>query len=107
MKFVLLLALAMLPSMAFASETGADLSDLQSLTFTCPRAGLNAAAKEAAKAPTAGTYQFTYFKLVSSTAQSFYEVGFKSNVSGEPDLNYSVSLYCQSGVILNPIVTRH
>lgn len=76
---------------------GGGLSDLDAMTFGCPKAGLNAAAREAAKAPTQGNYQFTYFRIVSDAHHSVYEVHFKSNVNGEPDLKYCVSVYCQQG----------
>ena len=56
------------------------------MTFTCVKAGLNAAAREAAKAPTEGSYQFAYFKIISDGHHSSYEVDFKSNYMGEPDL---------------------
>jgi hypothetical protein len=75
----------------------ADLSDLNAVTFSCVRAGLNAAGREAAKAKSQGTYQFSYFKIIKDTHHSFYEVHFKSNYSGEPDLKYCVAIYCQQG----------
>ena len=74
-----------------------SLSDLDAMTFGCPKAGLNAAAREAAKAPTQGHYQFSYFRIVSDSHHSSYEVHFKSNYHGEPDLKYCVSIYCQQG----------
>jgi hypothetical protein len=73
------------------------LSDLDAVTFSCVKAGLNAAGREAAKAPSQGTYQFSYFKIIKDTHHSFYEVHFKSNYSGEPDLRYCVAIYCQQG----------
>ena len=73
------------------------LNDLNAMTFSCPRAGLNAAARQAAKAPSLGTYQFSYFKIVNDTHHAAYEVHFKSNYEGEPDLRYCVELYCQQG----------
>jgi len=73
------------------------LSDLNAVTFRCVRAGLNAAGREAAKAQSQGTYQFSYFKIIKDTHHSFYEVHFKSNYSGEPDLKYCVAIYCQQG----------
>jgi hypothetical protein len=73
------------------------LSDLDAMTFDCAKAGLNAAAREAAKAPSQGSYQFAYFKIVSSSHHAAYEVGFKSNYAGEPNLNYCVAIYCQQG----------
>jgi hypothetical protein len=73
------------------------LSDLNAVTFSCPKAGLNAAARQAAKAPSQGTYQFSYFKIVNDTHHAAYEVHFKSNYDGEPDLRYCVELYCQQG----------
>jgi hypothetical protein len=58
---------------------------------------LNAAAREAAKVPSQGTYQFAYFKIVSASHHAAYEVHFKSNYEGEVDLKYCVSIYCQQG----------
>ena len=73
------------------------LSDLNAMTFGCPRAGLNAAARQAAKVPSQGTYQFSYFKIISDTHHAAYEVHFKSNYEGEPELRYCVEMYCQQG----------
>jgi hypothetical protein len=73
------------------------LSDLNALTFSCPKAGLNAAARQAAKAPSQGTYQFSYFKIVNDTHHAAYEVHFKSNYEGEAELRYCVEMYCQQG----------
>jgi hypothetical protein len=79
------------------APAGDGLSDLDAVTFSCVRAGLNAAAREAAKAQSQGTYQFSYFRIINDTHHSFYEVHFKSNYLGEPDLKYCVALYCQQG----------
>ena len=49
------------------------------------------------KVPSQGTYQFSYFKIINDTHHSFYEVHFKSNYQGEPDLKYCVAMYCQQG----------
>jgi hypothetical protein len=73
------------------------LSDLNAMTFGCPKAGLNAAAREAAKVQSQGTYQFSYFKIVNDSHHASYEVHFKSNYVGEPDLKYCVAVYCQQG----------
>jgi len=73
------------------------LSDLEAMTFSCPRAGLNAAAREAAKAPSQGTYQFAYFRIINDSHHASYEVHFKSNYEGEAELKYCVALYCQQG----------
>jgi hypothetical protein len=80
-----------------ASAAGDGLSDLDKLTFPCVKAGLNAAAREAAKAPTQGSYQFAYFNIISDGHHSSYEVGFKSNYLEEPQLKYCVAIYCQQG----------
>jgi len=74
-----------------------SLNDLNGMTFSCSKAGLNAAAREAATAPAKGRYQFSYFRLVSSSHHSTYEVHFKSNNYEDPDLKYCVSVYCQQG----------
>jgi hypothetical protein len=73
------------------------LSDLGAMTFGCVKAGLNAAAREAAKVPSQGTYQFSYFRIINDTHHSSYEIHFKSNYQGEADLRYCVSIYCQQG----------
>lgn len=81
------------------------LSDLTALTFRCPQAGLNAAAREAAGTPSQGSYQFSYFKLISGSHHSLYEVHFKSNYREEADLKYCVSVYCQQGQEPDPKVS--
>jgi len=81
------------------------LSDLGAMTFSCPQAGLNAAAREAAKAPTQGHYQFAYFKIINDSHHSLYEVHFKSNYQSEADLKYCVSVYCQQGQDQAPSVS--
>ena len=86
------------------APAGDGLSDLDAVTFSCVRAGLNAAARQAAKAQSQGTYQFSYFKIIKDTHHSFYEVHFKSNYSGEPDLKYCVAIYCQQG--WDPMTTQ-
>ena len=73
------------------------LSDLDAMTFGCVKAGLNAAAAEAAKVPSQGTYQFSYFRIINDSHHSSYEVHFKSNYQGEADLKYCVAVYCQQG----------
>ena len=73
------------------------LSDLDAMTFGCVKAGLNAAAREAAKVPSQGTYQFSYFTIINDSHHSSYEIHFKSNYQGEADLKYCVSIYCQQG----------
>jgi hypothetical protein len=83
------------PAAAGAASAGDDLSDLDKLTFSCVKAGLNAAAREAAKAPTQGSYQFAYFNFINPSS---YEVGFTSNHPlEEPELKYCVAIYCQLG----------
>jgi hypothetical protein len=73
------------------------LSDLDAVTFSCPKAALNAAAREASTVKSQGTYQFAYFKIINDSHHAAYEVHFKSNYPGEADLNYCVALYCQQG----------
>jgi hypothetical protein len=82
-----------------APDTAPDggLADLAAMTFSCAKAALNAAAREASKVRTEGTYQFAYFKIVSDSHHAAYEVHFKSNYQGEKDLKYCVALYCQQG----------
>src|SRR5215813_9709048 len=55
------------------------LRDLDAMTFSCSKAALNAAAREAAKVPAQGTYQFAYFKIIAGTHHASYEVHFTSN----------------------------
>jgi hypothetical protein len=92
------------PAPVQQSVSGADtsnandgLSDLDAMTFSCPKAALNAAAREAGKVPSQGTYQFAYFNIISDSHHSLYEIHFKSNYQGETDLKYCVSIYCQQG----------
>jgi len=82
---------------ANAARASAGLEDLSAMTFSCPKAALNAAAREAAKVPTQGTYQFAYFNTIVGSHHARYEVHFTSNYEGEPDLKYCVTLYCQQG----------
>jgi hypothetical protein len=82
---------------AGAAASSDGLSDLAAVTFSCPRAGLNAAAREAAKVRSQGTYQFAYFRIIDDAHHAAYEVHFESNYVGEPDLKYCVSMYCQQG----------
>lgn len=80
------------------------LSDIGAMTFSCPQAGLNAAAREAAKVPSQGHYQFAYFRIINDAHHSLYEVHFKSNYQSEADLKYCVSVYCQQGQDTAPSV---
>jgi hypothetical protein len=82
---------------AGAAPAGDRLSDLDVMTFSCPRAGLNAAAREAGKVPSRGTYQFAFFRIINDSHHATYEVHFKSNYEGEADLKYCVNVYCQQG----------
>jgi hypothetical protein len=84
-------------SVADTTAASDSLADLDAMTFGCPKAALNAAAREAAKVPSQGTYQFAYFNIVNDSHHSSYEIRFKSNYQGEPELKYCVSLYCQQG----------
>src|SRR4051812_44981902 len=89
------------PAKLIPNETAAPatrgLDDLDAMTFDCPKAGLNAAAREASKVPAQGTYQFSYFRIINDAHHATYEVHFKSNYVGEPELQYCVSIYCQQG----------
>ena len=86
------------PAAASASTPASHtLGDLEAMTFDCPKAGLNAAAREAGKVQSQGTYQFSFFKIIHDAHLAFYEVHFKSNYQGEPELKYCVSMYCQQG----------
>ena len=78
-------------------SASSGLTDLEAITFGCPKAALNAAARRAAKVPSQGTYQFSYFNIVSDTHHAMYEVRFKSNYEGESELRYCVEIYCQQG----------
>jgi hypothetical protein len=79
------------------APTGGSLSDLDAMTFACPKAALNAAAREAKKVPSQGSYQFSFFRIASGSHDEQYEIHFKSNVHDEPELKYCVSIYCQQG----------
>jgi hypothetical protein len=46
---------------------------------------LDASAREATKAPSQGNYQFSFFRIVSDTHCSTYEVHFNSNDEGAKD----------------------
>ena len=83
--------------MAESPPANTGLSDLAAMTFGCPKAALNAAAREAAKVPSEGTYQFSFFKIINDSHHATYEVHFKSNYEGEKDLKYCVAVYCQQG----------
>lgn len=100
-NILICLALLTIATVASSQESvtpaSGGLSDLNAVTFACPKAGLNAAARQAAKAPSQGTYQFAYFKIINDTHHAAYEVHFKSNYEGEPDLRYCVEMYCQEG----------
>lgn len=85
------------PQEQSAQAAGDGLSDLNAMTFGCPKAALNAAAREAAKVRSQGTYQFTYFRIVNDSHHASFEVHFKSNYPDEADLKYCVSMYCQQG----------
>ena len=80
-----------------ATPEGNGLSDLDALTFSCPKAALNAAARKAKDVPSQGTYQFSYFAIVNDSHHAMYEVHFTSNYDGEPELKYCVTMYCQQG----------
>jgi hypothetical protein len=80
-----------------AAALPAGLSDLEKTTFACPKAALNAAAREVGKYPSLGTYQFSYFNIISDSHHAAYEVRFTSNYAAEPVLKFCVSLYCQQG----------
>ena len=82
---------------AGSGGTELTLNDLGAMTFNCTKAGLNAAAREAAKERAKGNYQLSYFKLVSSSHHSIFEVHFKSNNYEDQDLKYCVDVYCQQG----------
>jgi hypothetical protein len=85
------------PATAAAPTPDDGLRELDAMTFSCSKAALNAAAREAAKAPAQGTYQFAYFKIIAGSHHASYEVHFTSNYEGEPELKYCVMLYCQQG----------
>jgi len=85
------------PPATDAAAATSGLSDLDAITFGCPKAALNAAARRAARVPSQGTYQFSYFNIVSDTHHAIYEVRFKSNYEGEAELKYCVEIYCQQG----------
>jgi hypothetical protein len=85
------------PAAIPAAPATRDLEALAAMTFDCPKAALDAAAREAAKVPSQGSYQFSYFSIVNDAHHALYEVHFKSNYSAEPALRYCVAIYCQQG----------
>jgi hypothetical protein len=86
------------PPTAAADTAAADtLFDLNAMTFSCPKAALNAAAREAATVKSEGTYQFSYFSIINDAHHAAYEIRFRSNYTGEPELRYCVAVYCQQG----------
>lgn len=89
------------PTSPASAATDPGLNDLNAITFNCAKVGLNAAAREASHKATEmrakGSYQFAYFRLVSSSHHSTYEVHFKSNNYEDQDLKYCVDVYCQQG----------
>lgn len=87
-----------------AAQQGNGLDEIAALTARCPKAALNAAAREAAKVPSEGSYQFSRFELISNTHQAVYEIHFVSNYPEEPVLRYCVAIYCQNG--WDPKVTQ-
>lgn len=98
-KKVILIAVTACITTPHAQESASThgLADLDAMAFECPKAALNAAAREAAKAPSQGTYQFSYFNIIHDAHHASYEVHFTSNYQGEPVLKYCVSMYCQQG----------
>ena len=52
---------------AEAPAADSGLNDLAAMTFGCPKAALNAAAREAAKVRSQGAYQFAFFRIVSDS----------------------------------------
>ena len=103
-KLAIATALALaLAGTAFA-QNPAGLSDLEKTTFACPTAALNAAAREVTKYPSQGTYQFSYFNIVSASHHAAYEVHFTSNYAAEPVLKFCVAIYCQQG--FDPATTK-
>ena len=85
------------PAPGSEAAVPAGLSDLEKTTFACPKAALNAAAREVTKYPSQGNYQFSYFNIVSASHHAAYEVHFTSNYAAEPVLKFCVALYCQQG----------
>src|SRR5262245_32577767 len=83
------------PAAAESAPADNGLNDLAGMTFGCPKAALNAAAREAAQVRSQGTYQFSFFKIISDSHHAAYEVHFKSNYTGEKELKYCVAMYCQ------------
>jgi hypothetical protein len=104
MKHIIMMTLVALGGAVPFAQEASGLSDLNAVTFGCPKAALNAAAREAVKVKSQGTYQFSYFNIVSDTHHAAYEVHFKSNYADEPVLKYCVAMYCQQG--FDPATTK-
>jgi hypothetical protein len=92
------------PAPASEPAVPPGLIDLEKRTFACPKAALNAAAREVATYPSQGTYQFSYFNIVSASHHAAYEVHFTSNYAAEPVLKFCVTIYCQQG--FDPATTK-
>ena len=92
------------PAPAREPAVPAGLRDLEKTTFACPKAALNAAAREVVKYKSQGTYQFSYFNIVSASHHAAYEVHFRSNYAAEPVLKFCVAIYCQQG--FDPATTK-
>jgi hypothetical protein len=101
MKYIFIAGLAAIVTLSastpFAQTADSGLGELASMTFGCPKAALNAAARAAAQVRSQGTYQFSFFKIISDSHHGAYEVHFKSNYVGEKELKYCVAMYCQQG----------
>lgn len=89
--------LAQAPAATDAAPAVGGLNELETMTLGCPKAGLNAAAREAAQVQAQGRYQFSYFRIISDSHHALYEVHFTSNDHEDPELEYCVSMYCQQG----------
>lgn len=85
------------PAATSSAPATHDLAALAAMTFDCPKAALDAAAREAAKIPSQGSYQFAFFRIVSDAHHAAYEIHFRSNHRAEPDLRYCAAIYCQQG----------
>ena len=74
------------------------LSDLAAMTFGCPKAALNAAAREASQgARHREPISSRTSRSINDSHHAAYEVHFKSNYQDEADLKYCVAIYCQQG----------
>ena len=89
---------------ARAASRPSSLSDLGVHDIWLFRGRVECRRADVPKVPSRGNYQFSFFRTHSDSHHASYEVHFKSNFQGEPDLKYCVAIYCQQG--FDPTTTK-